>query len=140
MRQTESVEYLEDLDRDECVRLLEGRGVGRIGTTVRARPVIFPVNYVVHDNDVLFRTRRGSDLEVATRDAVAAFEIDGMDDFYHEGWSVLVVGRCSHVSDPAELDQLQTVRLSPWAGERRDRYVRISMEMVSGRRIRHGPT
>jgi uncharacterized protein len=132
------VEYLEALDRDECLRLLEGRGVGRIGITVLDLPAIFPVNYAVHDNEILFRTRGGSDLDVATREMMAAFEIDGTDGLYHEGWSVLVVGRCSHVTDPAELDEIQDVRLSPWAGEDRDLYVRIPMEMVSGRRIHHG--
>jgi hypothetical protein len=66
-----------------------------------------------------------------------AFEIDGVDNIYHEGWSVLTIGRCIHVTDPVELDQIQDSRLSSWAARGRDLLVRISMDEISGRRIRH---
>ena len=47
-------ENLVVLERAECLRLLEGQGVGRVGCRVHGRPVIFPINYVVLDNAVLF--------------------------------------------------------------------------------------
>jgi hypothetical protein len=132
--------HLEHLSRDECILRLQARGVGRVGATVRGRPVIYPVNYAVHEDAIVFRTRRGGELDLATAEAVAAFEIDGADNLYHEGWCVLVVGRTCHVSDPAEFAGLKDVRLSPWAGEDRDCFVRISFDEVSGRNIHHRAT
>jgi hypothetical protein len=36
---------VELLDEAECLRLIAGRGVGRIGYTSRFGPVVLPVNY-----------------------------------------------------------------------------------------------
>lgn len=125
------------LERAECLRLLEGQGVGRVGCRVHGRPLIFPVNYVVLNNAVLFHARRGSDLDHGTGDVDVAFEIDGADHVYHEGWSVLVAGLSVHVTDSAEVEQLRLVSLLPWAGEDRDLFVRIVLDQISGRRVHH---
>ena len=133
-------DHLECLGQGECLRLLAGGSLGRVGTVARGLPVILPVNYVALDRTILFFTRRGGDLETATATGNVAFEIDGTDIVYHEGWSVLVIGRCVHVADPVELDQVRVSRLSSWAGRDRDLLVRISVDEISGRRIRHhGP-
>ena len=129
---------LVELDRAQCILLLEARGVGRIGATLRGHPFIYPVNYVVHEDAIVLRTRRGGDLDTATDDAEVAIEIDGTEGLYHEGWSVLVTGRASHVTDPDELARFDHIALSPWAGAERDRYVCIPMEQVTGRRLSHG--
>jgi hypothetical protein len=68
---------------------------------------------------------------------MAAFEIDGIDAMYHEGWSVLVRGHCCHVDDEAALVQLERLPLLPWAGENRDDGIRISLDDLTGRRIDH---
>ena len=96
-------DHLEALDRDDCILRLKAHGVGRIGATLRGRPLVYPVNYAVHDDAVVIRTRAGGDIDLATDDAWAALEIDGADSLYHEGWSVLVVGLATHVRDPFEL-------------------------------------
>ena len=140
MKQSESSDHLKVLDREECLRRLEAHGVGRIGAIVCGRPVVYPVNYAIYDGAIVFRTRRGGELDSATNGEVAAFEIDDVDHLYHEGWSVLVVGRCSPVNDVAELEGLSDVRLSPWADEKRDRFVRIPFDRVSGRHISHQMT
>ena len=132
--------HLEPLSRDECILRLQAHGVGRIAVTVRGRPLIYPVNYAVHEDAIVIRTRSGGELDSATDDAVAAFEIDGTDILYHEGWCVLVVGRASHVSNPTDLAGFNGVRLSPWAGEDRDSFVRIPFDEVSGRHIHHRAT
>ena len=132
-----SSDHLEALERDECVLRLQARGLGRVGATLRGRPIIYPVNYAVHDGAILFRTRCGGDLDASTLDAWVAFEIDGADNLYHEGWSVLVVGRASHVTKPSELANLTSVRLSPWADEDRYLVVRIPLDEVTGRHIHH---
>ncbi|HVB90855.1 MAG TPA: pyridoxamine 5'-phosphate oxidase family protein [Acidimicrobiales bacterium] len=130
---------LEVLDRDDCLRRLEARGVGRIGVSLQGRPLIYPVSYTVHEEHIYVLTRHGGDLHAATPSTVA-FEIDGIDALAHEGWSVLVSGRCAIVSDHAELAHLAHLRLTPWAGEDRDLLLRISMDVVSGRHIHHRAT
>jgi len=130
-------DHLEALDRDDCILRLKAHGVGRVGATLHGRPLVYPVNYAVHDDAVVIRTRTGGDIDLATNDAWVALEIDGADSLYHEGWSVLVLGRATHVRDPFELARLNLVRLSPWADESRCSVVRIPLDEVSGRRLRH---
>ena len=83
---------LEVLDPDECVRLLRTRSVGRIGISSRALPTILPVDYVVADGRVLFRTGAGTKLDAASRGVVVAFEVDDVDDAAGTAWSVVITG------------------------------------------------
>ena len=130
-------DHLEALERDECVLRLQAHGLGRVGVTLRGRPIVYPVNYAVHDGAILFRTRRGGDLDASTLNRWVAFEIDGANNLYHEGWSVLVVGRASHVTEPGELASLTSVPLTPWADEDRYLVVRVPLYEVTGRHIHH---
>lgn len=134
---TTAFEHLEPIGREECLRLLDAHGVGRISASVRSRPVIYPVNYAMADDSIIFLTRPGGDLDGATEGAVVAFEIDSANFAYHEGWSVLVVGRSAHVSDPSALERARGLSLMAWAGEERTVMVRIVLDQVSGRRISH---
>jgi nitroimidazol reductase NimA-like FMN-containing flavoprotein (pyridoxamine 5'-phosphate oxidase superfamily) len=132
-----SHDHLEGLEREECVRRLQEHGVGRIGVVAGGRVGIFPVNYTLDGDSVVVRVRHDGELDEATRDAFVALEIDHADPLYHEGWSVLVQGRCSHVTDPEELAALAHLPLLPWGGIDRDLFLRIPMEAVSGRHIHH---
>ncbi len=122
------------------MRRLRAQGVGRIGCTVYGSPIVYPINYAVAGDAIVFRTRRGGELDAVADGEMVAFQIDGEDSLYHEGWSVLVVGRCIPVEDRAELDRLHDIPLTPWADGRRDRYVRIPLAAVSGRHISHQVT
>jgi hypothetical protein len=123
------------LDGDMCLRLLRGEAVGRIGVSVDALPAVLPVNYVVLDNQVVFRTAARSRLARAVLDQVVAFEVDHTDVDTLLGWSVLVVGRAHELHDPGALDQVQAQGLRPWAGGQRDHLVGIDLDRVTGRRI-----
>ena len=129
--------HFEPIDRTECLLLLGAHAVGRLGITVRGRPLIYPVNYAVRVDALLFRTRQGSDMALGTDDRIVAFEIDGVDNLYHEGWSVLVVGNASHVSAGPDEPSFEDVHLTPWAEDDRDLFVRIDLDWVTGRRINH---
>ena len=67
-----------------------------------------------------------------------AFEIDEYDVSARTGWSVIVVGTAEEVVAPEELTRVRALGLEPWAGEVRDRFVRIRAEEVSGRRVDPG--
>lgn len=127
---------LRDLSRPECVRLLDGATVGRLGVTIGDRPVILPVNFAVFDGSVLFRTGRGTKLAAATHNALVAFEADGFETDGTAGWSVLVRGVCSEVTDPGLLTRMRAVPLDRWVTDSTpDRYVLITLTEISGRRF-----
>lgn len=128
---------LEMLGPDECVRLLRLESIGRVAVTMGGLPAVFPVNYQVADGKVVFRTGEGTKLHAALRNAVIAFEVDRLDRVYSEGWSVMVVGTASEVTDGDRLAQLGRKGPRPWAPGRRDRYIEVPLDFVSGRRIRH---
>ena len=126
---------LEVLTRGECLRLLAHSRVGRVVVTDRALPAAFPVNFALLDEDVVFMTTTGSKLEAAQGEEVMAFEVDDIDPLRHGGWSVLVQGLASVISDPDDLAQARALRLEPWAPDGRFQFVRIRTELVSGRRL-----
>jgi nitroimidazol reductase NimA-like FMN-containing flavoprotein (pyridoxamine 5'-phosphate oxidase superfamily) len=125
---------LELLTEEECRTLICTESVGRVGISVSALPAIFPVNYTVVDDDIVFLTGEGLKLRAALKNTVVAFEVDSLDPALGHGWSVLVVGVAREVPAP-EREQLEPVRVSPWAGGNRSHLVRIHPEMISGRRI-----
>jgi nitroimidazol reductase NimA-like FMN-containing flavoprotein (pyridoxamine 5'-phosphate oxidase superfamily) len=134
-------EGLEVLDRQECFRLLDHSGLGRIAVTSGALPMVFPVGYAMDGETIVCETGRGTPLEFATTGAVVGFEVDNLHELRHSGWTVMVTGVAEEVADNGEVARLR--RLLP---DRRsdgdERIVRISCEIVSGRRThrhqRHG--
>jgi uncharacterized protein len=127
----------ETIDRADCLHLLRAHGLGRLAITLRDQPMIFPVNYAMDGDRVVFRTDRGTKLHAAVGHAVA-FEIDGFDRLYHEGWSVVVIGIAQEVTDGAEIARLATLPLGPWAPGEHAHWVRIRTGAITGRRITRG--
>jgi nitroimidazol reductase NimA-like FMN-containing flavoprotein (pyridoxamine 5'-phosphate oxidase superfamily) len=127
---------MEELDQDECRRLLAGRHLGRLAIPDFGGPVIFPVNYVFDQGLIVFRTDPGSKLDAATERESVAFEVDAVDEATRTGWSVVVHGTLAEITDRAHLARLRTLPLYPWAPGEKNRYVRVRPVKVTGRRIR----
>lgn len=124
-----------ELSRTECGDLLSTHGVGRLAVSTAQGPVIVPVNYSVVDGTIVFRTARGATPALGVGSRVA-LEIDRIDDAFSQGWSVLVRGNARMVTDPGEAERLARRAYStPWAGGRRDVWVRVEPFAVTGRRI-----
>jgi uncharacterized protein len=130
-------EGLELLTEDQARQLLAMGEVGRIGLTMGALPVIFPVNYRLIDGSIMFRTSAGSKMSAAAAGAVVAFEVDDYQLADRSGWSVLAVGRAEVVDDPDLLFKAETSDLAPFAEGSRTAVVRIEPTFLSGRRIVH---
>lgn len=132
---------LESLDRDECLRLIAPGGVGRVAFGGPSGTIVMPVNYAYQDGAIVFRTQAGGPLDEGLRTGVAgveikiAFEVDRMDDAQQAGWSVLVRGPAHHMT-AEEIAGASGVAPEPWAGGRRDVWVRVVLHEVTGRRIR----
>lgn len=128
-----------ELERHDCLRLMARAPVGRVVYTRRALPAVLPVNFALdHDGAVLLRTSEASELARAVDGAVVAFETDEVDVTRHSGWSVVVTGRATVVTDPAEIDRLARTGPGSWVPAPREVFVRIEPELVTGRELAAG--
>jgi nitroimidazol reductase NimA-like FMN-containing flavoprotein (pyridoxamine 5'-phosphate oxidase superfamily) len=130
---------LEVLDRDACLELLSSATLGRIGVSAGALPVVLPVNFCLDAERIVLRTGEGTKLDAASRNAVVSFEVDEIDPLFHGGWSVVVTGIATPLESEPELAHARSLPLLPWAAPG-ERYVAISLEDVSGRRINRAAT
>lgn len=122
------------LDRQECLRLLAKVPVGRVVYTQQALPAVLPVNFSLDtDTAVLLHTSATSDLVRAIDGVVVAFEADEFRAETRSGWSVVVTGRATVVTDPAEHERLTRTGPSSWMPMQDGVFVRIESEMVTGR-------
>lgn len=128
-----------ELPEDECLRLLARGHFGRVGFVEDGRPIILPVNYVFDRGFVVFQSTEGSKLEAALAGRSIAFQIDAIDPMYHGGFSVLTYGPAEVVESADEIRRLSELPLRPWWPEARDRWVRIRVAQVTGRRLRSDP-
>ncbi|MGW0875678.1 pyridoxamine 5'-phosphate oxidase family protein [Streptomyces sp. NPDC002740] len=127
------------LDRQECLRLLATVPVGRIVYTRQALPAVLPVNFCLdRDGAVLVRTSASSELVSAIDGALVAFEADEVDAATHSGWSVVVMGEATVVTDPAEHVRLLRTGPRSWAPAPQEVFVRIDAELVTGRELAGG--
>jgi len=130
-----------ELDRPECLRLLADVPVGRIVHTRQALPAVLPVNFCLDgDGAVLLRTSAASKLVRAVDGAVVAFEADQIDAVANSGWSVVVIGRATVVTDPGERARLCRVGPRSWAPSPEEVFVRVEPDLVTGREFVGGRT
>ncbi len=128
-----SVDVLRHLSPAECVKLLAGQRLGRVSVSIGALPAILPVNYVLWDDSIVFRSAPGTKLSVALMGSVVGFEVDAVTEDHSGGWSVLVVGHATEIRDAATLEAARRLPLQAWAPGTRDLFVRIPTEHISGR-------
>ena len=75
----------QELTKQECFALLAGQRLGRVVLVDDRGPLALPVNFVVDQHSVLFRTDEGTKLAVASRGARVAFEVDGTEEATRTG-------------------------------------------------------
>jgi nitroimidazol reductase NimA-like FMN-containing flavoprotein (pyridoxamine 5'-phosphate oxidase superfamily) len=126
---------LEVLDREQCLKLLQTVRVGRLVFTEDALPAVQPVNFRLLRDDVVIRVAGGTKLTAAARNFVVAFQADDLDPDLRTGWSVTVVGHAQRVTDVDELVEMSGSFIQPWVDGRRDHFIRIRTERVTGRRL-----
>lgn len=125
------------LSATECWDLLKRVALGRIVTTVDNTSHIFPINFVVQNRTVLFRTAEGTKLVSAAINNNVLFEADDHD--VEQGWSVIVRGVARTVRDEADLAEAQRAELLPWTATAKTHWVRVLPTQITGRRFRFGP-
>ena len=130
----------EELSRTECLELLASQQLGRIAVVIDGRPIVFPINFALDGEAVVFRTAEGTKLTGAAMGWVS-FEVDGTDPVTRTGWSVIVQGVGSEITDTLDRrsEQLRQLAVDPWVPDERSRWVEILPQAITGRRLRRPP-
>lgn len=116
----------------ECERLLASGGVGVIALCGSSAPVLRPVNFTPYRGRIVVRTGEGQILAAARGGQPASFVFSQSDRFEHTGWSVIASGT---LVEDAALGEDAALRLRPWARAEKHRFVALSIDELSGRRI-----
>lgn len=132
--QPEIPSELHELPRDKCWQLVRDSLVGRLAVVHEDAPDIFPVSFVVDHATVVLRTAAGTKHDSA-RNHIVAFEVDGYDLDAAEAWSVVLRGRATEVYAMDEAIEIMNLPLSPWAPGSKPHLLRITPDVVTGRRF-----
>jgi hypothetical protein len=122
--------------RPECERLLaveakESR-VGRLGLSTDGAPVIVPVNFTLHEGEVILRVGPGFLAQTAEGQLVA-FEVDNVEAEGGAAWSVLLRGLATLVEHPTAAEFERAPR--PLVHEPGDMLLFIRPDVLTGRRF-----
>lgn len=126
----------EHLSETECWWLLSRAEVGRLGVAALGTVEIFPVNFVVDQKRIIFRTSPGEKLLALTMRNTVAFEIDGWDEA--SAWSVLVKGKASALDTDDAIRAASHTGVKPWTPDPKNTFVQIQPSEVTGRRFARG--
>jgi nitroimidazol reductase NimA-like FMN-containing flavoprotein (pyridoxamine 5'-phosphate oxidase superfamily) len=137
MNELEHVNGLEVLPAEECLRLLAGAAIGRIGFQTGGVLHVLPVNCAAAaDGTIVFRTS-GHSVLAGVDGVPVVFETDGFDAVHRIGWSVCVHGAGREITEGEDRTArtLLDKTVIPWVPGRRDRWFAIHPDEVTGRRI-----
>jgi len=125
------------LDDSEAWNLLSSVALGRLVTSFGGLLEIFPVNFVVQNGGVLFRTAEGTKLFTTVMNEKVLFEAD--DHTADEGWSVILRGTARMLNSADEIHEAEQAGLIPWVATEKLRFVRVTPSEISARHFRFGP-
>lgn len=124
------------LSAEESLERISFESLGRIVVRRKDEMDIFPINFVVADGLIYFRTAEGNKLFSLALNNDVLFEVDKVLD--GEAWSVVVKGTAEMVRENAEVQYCDTLPLKPWVPTLKRNYVRIVPSQVSGRHFVFG--
>jgi uncharacterized protein len=130
---------VEHLDSQQCLNLLRQVSVGRLAVWIEDHPDIFPLNYTVDHGTLVFRTAEGTKLSGALGENPVALEADGVDAVTGMAWSVVVKGHAAPITRTEEVLDSASLYLFPWQAGRKDHFVRIIPDSITGRRFKVTP-
>lgn len=126
---------IEHLDEGACWTLLRATTVGRLAVDDGGRPDIFPVNYVVDRDSIVFRSGAGTKLAAAVLMRWVALEIDGLEPDGRVAWSVVVKGTAATIEGLDDVLGAEALPLDAWIDTAKPVFVRIDAREVTGRRF-----
>lgn len=126
---------MEVLSSEDCFELLRYTPVGRVAFLADGAIEIFPINYKVNGERIVFRSPIGSKLDAAEMGRRVTFEADQWDPQSKMGWSVVAGGQVREVNDDERLAELERLGLEPWLDHPQMNWIEIVVEDISGRRL-----
>jgi nitroimidazol reductase NimA-like FMN-containing flavoprotein (pyridoxamine 5'-phosphate oxidase superfamily) len=120
----------------QCWELLGTAEVGRLAVAAAGDVDIFPVNFVVDQGSVVFRTAEGTKLVEVVLAGRVAFEADGYDPGGGQAWSVVLKAQAEVLERFDDLYRAQALPLFSWNAAPKERYVRLRPDRLTGRRFR----
>lgn len=136
MERNDSV--IQKLSTEDSLELLSTQTFGRLVVRRKDDMDLFPVNYVVSEGKIYFRTAEGSKLFTVSLNHDVLFEVDLVDQETQRAWSVVVKGDAEVITSNAEINAADKLPLKPWLPTLKYNYVAITPNSVSGRRFHLG--
>lgn len=124
------------LDTAECWARLHTAGVGFLATAADRRADLFPINYLVDDDGLAFRTEPSTKLAALRSAPSAAFGVIGRDPA--TTWSVVIRGTVTELTDQAEIIRSGVLELVSWAPGDKHLFLRLTPTSVEGRAVARG--
>lgn len=121
-----------ELTLDECWTVLGDAGIGHLAQ--RANPVgvdIVPINYLVTDRELFFRSAPGTKLKNLLHHPYVAVQVERLRD---DAWfSVVVKGKAIRLGSDEEIERSGILDLNPAQPGDKFNYVRITPDSITGR-------
>ena len=124
-----------ELDAEACRQMLARCTFGRVAFNGDEGLTILPVNCLFSGDVVLFRAQAGAALDRLDDGRAVAFEADHIDPISESGWSVLVRGTATHLTEPERVAALAGTETHAWAPGPHDRWTQIHPQQITGRII-----
>lgn len=128
---TATTSEVEELTEAACWKLLQMGQIGRMAVTAQDGVDIFPIDYLVVDKAIFFRSAPGRKLVNLTADPVVAFEADGVLD--RRRWSVVVRGKAHRLNSDSEIEASGVLHLKSHSPTAKWNYVGITPSSITGR-------
>lgn len=131
------------LTDEQSLDLLATKTFGRLVVHRKNDIDLFPLNYIVHDGKILFRTAEGTKLFSLNLNDDVLFEVDNVEQTSEdtgEAWSVIVKGTARILKDTTEIHAADEAPLKPWLPTLKYNYVVITPneDGLSGRKFNLG--
>ncbi|MGV3016121.1 pyridoxamine 5'-phosphate oxidase family protein [Rothia sp. 88186D007BW] len=127
---------IKTLSEDHCWELLGTHEFGRLALAVGGEVDIYPVNFVVHEKKIYFRTAAGQKLSEVVISRKAAFEIDEIKDGIAR--SVVVHGNAQWLTSEADIGAVEALGLRAYLPTYKTNWVEVEPVSISGREFEIG--
>lgn len=123
------------LSQAQCQDLLASESFGRVSLTMRALPVIMPVNYGYLGGSVILGMNDGPARRAIAGGNVIALGVDSgnLTDTF---WTVLAIGRATEVTDRTQTTEFQRMGLTDFSGTLAEHYLQLQPDILTGYRSR----
>ncbi|HST81109.1 MAG TPA: pyridoxamine 5'-phosphate oxidase family protein [Kineosporiaceae bacterium] len=128
------------LDDAECWELLRQVRFGRLVIAAVGDIDVFPINFAVDGQSIVFRTSEGTKLLESVISDLVAVEADERNVLAGEAWSVVAKGTPHRLERFDSIYAAQRLNIRPWIEDYpKEHFVRVQVRSISGRRFQAAP-